>query len=66
MLEHLASLDIDTPVRLIGLPDEFVEHGSREELLAHCRLDPEGIRGQIDEIVETALPTRRTAEQAGA
>ena len=43
----------DTPVRLIGLPDEFVEHGSREELLAHCRLDLDGVRERVTALIET-------------
>ena len=51
VLEHLADVGIDTPVRLIGLPDEFVEHGSREELLAHCGLDLDGLRERIAALV---------------
>jgi 1-deoxy-D-xylulose-5-phosphate synthase len=35
------------PVLNIGLPDSFVEQGSREELLALCGLDAEGILRQI-------------------
>ena len=31
------------PVLNIGLPDSFVEQGTREELLAICRLDAQGI-----------------------
>jgi 1-deoxy-D-xylulose-5-phosphate synthase len=27
----------------LGLPDRFVEHGSREQLLAECGLDTEGL-----------------------
>ena len=30
-------------VLTLGLPDEFVEHGSREELLATCGLDASGV-----------------------
>jgi 1-deoxy-D-xylulose-5-phosphate synthase len=37
------------PVLNIGLPDRFVEQGSREELLAICRLDATGIIQQIEE-----------------
>ena len=53
VLEHLATLGVDTPVRMIGLPDEFVEHGSREELLVHCRLDLDGLRERLTALVET-------------
>ena len=36
------------PVLNIGLPDSFVEQGSREELLALCGLDAQGIIAQVE------------------
>jgi len=36
------------PVLNIGLPDSFVEQGTREELLAICRLDAQGIIAQTE------------------
>ena len=33
----------------IGLPDSFVEQGTREELLALCGLDVQGILTQIEQ-----------------
>ena len=50
--EYLLASDNRTPVRIIGLPDEFVEHGSREELLQHCKLDEAGLRDQISSLVD--------------
>lgn len=35
--------DIKKPVLTIGIPEEFIPHGSRVELLKFCKLDPEGI-----------------------
>jgi 1-deoxy-D-xylulose-5-phosphate synthase len=35
------------PVLNLGLPDHFVEHGTREELLAQCGLDSAGIQRAI-------------------
>jgi 1-deoxy-D-xylulose-5-phosphate synthase len=32
----------------IGLPDSFVEQGTREQLLALCGLDSAGILNQIE------------------
>ena len=62
VLEHLADTGSTTPVRLIGLPDEFVEHGSREELLAHCGLDADGLRTRIRTLVEAeGAPDRAVA-----
>jgi 1-deoxy-D-xylulose-5-phosphate synthase len=45
--EVLASLAISIPVLNIGIPDQYVEHGSREDCLNDAGLDPEGIRKQI-------------------
>jgi 1-deoxy-D-xylulose-5-phosphate synthase len=36
------------PVLNIGLPDSFIEQGTREELLAICSLDKAGILAQIE------------------
>ena len=36
------------PVLNIGLPDSFIEQGTREELLAICGLDTHGIAAQIE------------------
>ncbi|MDO9104307.1 MAG: transketolase C-terminal domain-containing protein, partial [Methylovulum sp.] len=37
------------PVLNIGLPDCFVEQGTREELLRFCGLDSQGIADRINE-----------------
>jgi 1-deoxy-D-xylulose-5-phosphate synthase len=37
------------PVLNIGLPDSFVEQGTREELLAICGLDIQGITARIEQ-----------------
>lgn len=47
VLELLAREGIDTPVLSLGLPDEFLEHASREQLLAECGLDAAGIQAAI-------------------
>ena len=59
ILEHLSSVGAHSNVKLIGLPDEFVDHGSREELLAECKLDPDGLRAQIDALIsDFSNPTK--------
>ncbi len=45
--EWLAEEGIDLPVLHLGLPDRFLEHGSREQLLAEAGLDALGIRKAI-------------------
>jgi 1-deoxy-D-xylulose-5-phosphate synthase len=44
-------------MRSLGLPDRFVEHGSREELLAGLGLAPRGIAEAAARLVETEAPT---------
>ncbi len=41
--ENIKSIEL----KAIGLPDEFIEHGRREELLRKYNLTPEGIAGVI-------------------
>ncbi len=57
ILEYLSQSGSTTGIRMIGLPDEFVDHGSREELLEYCKLDLAGIRRQINALIaaETKL-----------
>ena len=54
-----------TPLLLhLGLPDRFVEHGARDELLAQCGLDAGGIRDQIRAFVSAGqFPGLSTAAQ---
>ena len=43
VLELLAAHGILRPVLQIGIPDRFIEHGSRADNLAAARLDPAGL-----------------------
>ena len=45
------ALDLNGSTRLLqlGLPDHYVEHGSREEQLSSVGLDTEGIRKSVAE-----------------
>ncbi len=36
------------PVLNLGLPDEFVEQGTREQLLSVCGLDVQGIKDSAE------------------
>jgi 1-deoxy-D-xylulose-5-phosphate synthase len=45
--ELLAARGIETPLLQLGLPDRFLEHATREELLAEAGLDVDGIRRSI-------------------
>jgi 1-deoxy-D-xylulose-5-phosphate synthase len=45
--ELLASRNIQTPLLQLGLPDAFLEHASREQLLAEAGIDAAGMRAAI-------------------
>ena len=45
--ELLAAKNVQTPLLQIGLPDAFLEHASREQLLAEAGIDAAGIRAAI-------------------
>ena len=47
VLEALAEARIDTPVLVLGLPDQFIEHGDPTKLMAMCGLDAAGIEQSI-------------------
>lgn len=52
VLEYLSDRDSTTTVKIIGLPDEFVDHDSHEELLAYCKLDEAGLLEHINLPIE--------------
>jgi len=45
--ELLASKNMQVPLLQLGLPDAFLEHASREQLLAEAGIDASGIRAAI-------------------
>ncbi len=45
--EWLAGQGIEKPTLILGLPDAFIEHASREEILADCGLDVAGVRASL-------------------
>ena len=46
--EALTSLGVPIPRLQLGIPDRFIEHGSRESCLAATRLDAAGLRESIE------------------
>jgi 1-deoxy-D-xylulose-5-phosphate synthase len=39
--------------RMLGIPDEFIEHGTQRQLYRECGFDPEGIASAVREILLT-------------
>lgn len=48
--ECLAESGMDRTVHRIGIPDRFIEHGSRSDCLAMAGLDPAGLTKSIEKI----------------
>jgi 1-deoxy-D-xylulose-5-phosphate synthase len=46
--EVLAAEGIQMPVLHLGIPDRFIEHGTREECLASAGLDPVSLMGAVE------------------
>ena len=61
VLELLAAQRVVVPVRVIGLPDDFVEHGPPARLLHGAGLDADGVVGAALEV----LPARDASALAG-
>jgi 1-deoxy-D-xylulose-5-phosphate synthase len=56
--------DVDTPVKTFGLPQEFITHGSREEILQAAGLSPQHLARQLTEAVARRAPMREQAREA--
>ena len=52
--ELLTAEGVSVPVRRMGLPDHFIEHGAQATLLTHFGLDPQGVAAAALELVPAA------------
>ena len=48
--------DVDMPVKTFGLPQEFLSHGTREEILEEAGMTPQHLARQITEAVARRSP----------
>ncbi|MEJ6554238.1 1-deoxy-D-xylulose-5-phosphate synthase [Microbacterium esteraromaticum] len=63
----LREAGIDTGVDELGLPDEFLEHASREQILADAGLEAEKITADVvAQVGGTRIPVAKAAGQTGA
>ncbi|GAC1577128.1 MAG: 1-deoxy-D-xylulose-5-phosphate synthase [Candidatus Dormibacteria bacterium] len=51
VLELLAERGVTVPVRRLGLPDHFIEHGAQSALLSGFGLSPEGVAAAARELL---------------
>jgi 1-deoxy-D-xylulose-5-phosphate synthase len=56
--------DVDVPVKTFGLPQEFLDHGNRPDILAAAGLTPQHLARQITEAVARRTPGAATPEPA--
>ncbi|GAA3338472.1 1-deoxy-D-xylulose-5-phosphate synthase [Curtobacterium pusillum] len=60
--QDLRAAGVDTGVNELGLPDEFIDHASRSEILHDAGLTAQAIaRDVIDQVVGTKLPQAKPA-----
>jgi 1-deoxy-D-xylulose-5-phosphate synthase len=52
VLEFMAENNFSATVKLLGIPDKFIEHGSTEDLYKECGIDVKGITNAVMELLE--------------
>jgi 1-deoxy-D-xylulose-5-phosphate synthase len=57
VLEALADAGVAVPVRRLGLPDRFIEHGAQALLLHELALDVDGVTGAVRQMVGQRRPS---------
>ncbi len=63
--EWLMAEGLGIPLLQLGLPDRFLEHASREQLLAEAGLDPAGIEEAVRRRFAALLPVHPARQQVG-
>jgi 1-deoxy-D-xylulose-5-phosphate synthase len=60
--EALAAHGVTIPLVMLGIPDRFVEHASREQQLAECGLDADGIYQRVQGEMACGIATLRAVD----
>ena len=61
LLQTLNAAGVDTPVRLHGIPQEFLDHAKRPAILERIGLTPQAIALSVVEEMSVDLPAETTA-----
>jgi 1-deoxy-D-xylulose-5-phosphate synthase len=65
--QDLRGAGVDTAVTELGLPDEFLEHGSRAEILEEAGLTPQHIaRDVVAQVLGSRIPVARPLDETTA
>ena len=51
VLEFMGELGISVKIKILGIPDRFIEHGSQDDLYRECGIDAEGIVKAVTDIL---------------
>lgn len=51
--EFMVHHNYNSTLKMVGIPDEFIEHGTQQQLYRECGFDPEGIANAVREILLT-------------
>ena len=60
--ESLAAHGVTVPLAILGIPDRFIEHAGREQQLAECGLDAEGIYQRAQREMASGIATLRAVD----
>ncbi|MGI9246824.1 MAG: transketolase C-terminal domain-containing protein, partial [Steroidobacteraceae bacterium] len=63
--ECLAARGIEARIQHIGIPDRFIEHGTREDCLVMAGIDAAGIERQVTRLWAAHQPARPSAVAGG-
>ena len=47
----MGELGISVKIKILGIPDRFIEHGSQDDLYRECGIDAEGIVKAVTDIL---------------
>jgi 1-deoxy-D-xylulose-5-phosphate synthase len=61
VLEFMAAHDYRAQVRILGIPDRLVEHGSPRELHRECGYDAQGIADTVRDMMKEKVSIREIA-----
>ena len=59
VLEYFAEKNYKNDILRVGLPDEFIDHGTQKELHAQLGIDAEGIKEKVKVFYESKVTKRR-------
>ncbi|MEU0885776.1 1-deoxy-D-xylulose-5-phosphate synthase [Lentzea sp. NPDC005914] len=64
--QELRDAGVTTPVLTFGIPQRFLDHGTRAQVLADCRLTPEDVAADVAARLLAPAPWLTDAETSGA